>query len=223
MSFFGLRQHVWKFLLHSKMYSRQGLSEIFSTFIEFQSDRFDGWLVDARLRKNFEKHRAQLSEEFSEDLWLSHWYQLWHQQADGYALGHLSAYLQETCYWSAQRVMRAIGHGPYGLSDCFQWANVAVKKVLAGYEPGRGSLKGYAGLVYGSLLKDTLRQRQAADICTDWTLLRRVSKRRFLESLAQVGLSEVAIAQYRLAWRCYQTLHVPTKDPSRKQRQSDKP
>lgn len=204
------------------MYSRQGLIEVFSTFIEFQADQFDGWLVDARLRKNFEQHQAQLSEEFSEELWLSHWYQLWYQRADRYALGHLSAYLQETCYWSAQRVMRALGHTPYGLSDCFQWANVAVKKVLTGYDPARGSLKGYAGLVYGSLLRDTLRQRQAADICTDWTLLRRVGKRRLLESLYQAGLSASAIAQYRLAWRCYQTLYVPAKETSRKQRQPDR-
>ena len=202
------------------MYSRQSLIDIFSTFIEFQADCFDCWLADAKLRRNFEKHRDQLTQkQSSEDFWSLYWHALWKQESDSSALGHLSAYLQETCYWSAQRVMRLLGHATYRLSDCFQLANVEIDRVLAGYDPQRGaSLKGYAGLVYSSFIRDTLRQRQEADICTDWTLLRRVGKQRLVTALRQAGLSADAIAQYRLAWMCYQSLYVPAKVPTRKLR-----
>ncbi|NEQ50069.1 MAG: sigma-70 family RNA polymerase sigma factor, partial [Leptolyngbya sp. SIO3F4] len=79
----------------------------------------------------------------------------------------------------------------------------------------------YAGLIYSSFLRDTLRQRQEADICTIWTLLRRVGKQRLVESLRHAGLSTNVIAQYRLAWTCYKALYGMAKVPTRKLRQPD--
>ncbi|NEQ53432.1 MAG: sigma-70 family RNA polymerase sigma factor, partial [Leptolyngbya sp. SIO3F4] len=167
------------------MHPRKSLLEIFSTFIEFEADGFSGWFVDVKLRRSFEAHQASLAKlDLSESVWSMYWYRLWQQEPDSIAFNHLSAYLQEVCYWSAQKTVRLLGHTSYCLSDCFQLASMGVIKVLEGYDPARGaSLKGYAGLIYSSFLRDTLRQRQEADICTIWTLLRRVGKQRLVESL----------------------------------------
>lgn len=202
------------------MHPRQRLIEVFSTFIEFQADCFSRWVVDLKLHRNFEKHHAQLLHKpLSESDWLQYWYTRWQTQAEEQALGHLSAYLQESCYWSARKTLRFLHHTPYQLSDCFQLASAETHKVLASYNPQRGaSLKGYAQFTYASLIRDTLRQRQEADVCTDWTLLRRVSKQRLLETLHQVGLSVSEITQYRLAWVCYRTLYSTAKAPTRKMR-----
>ncbi|MEM9908651.1 MAG: sigma-70 family RNA polymerase sigma factor, partial [Cyanobacteria bacterium P01_D01_bin.44] len=129
------------------------------------------------------------------------------EQPESLAGHHLTAYLQETCYWSAIRATRVLANSSYRLSDCFQLASAESNKVLIGYNPNRGiSLKGYASFAYPSLIRDILRQRQEVDICTDWTLLRRLSKKRITASLRHAGLSVAEIDRYQLAWRCYKTL-----------------
>ncbi|MEM9164927.1 MAG: sigma-70 family RNA polymerase sigma factor [Cyanobacteria bacterium P01_F01_bin.4] len=190
------------------MNSRQSLIEIFAAFIEFQADRFSGWVIDAKLRRSMEDCLASSSVTVtSEAFWALYWYSVWIEQPESLAGQHLAAYLQETCYWSAIRATRVLANSSYRLSDCFQLASAESNKVLIGYNPNRGiSLKGYASFAYPSLLRDILRQRQEVDICTDWTLLRRLSKKRMTVSLHHVGLSAAEIDRYQLAWRCYKTL-----------------
>lgn len=209
------------------MHSRQSLLDIFSTFLELRAEPRNRWAIDYRLRRNFEQHQTNLSERHpSEDFWVLYWYTCWKRRSDTLAVEHLAAYLQEAGYWAAQRAMRVLKHTSYGLADCFQLVSMATEKVLVSYNPQRGvSLKSYARIVYASLIRDTLRQCHEADICTGWTLLRRVGKQRLVESLRQVGLSETELAQYRLAWVCYKTLsdaaaREPTgklREPSREQ------
>ena len=203
------------------MHSRQSLLDIFSTFLEFRAAQSHSWVIDHKLRRNFEKHQASLSEEQpSEDFWALYWYTCWKRQSDALALEHLSAYLQEAAYWAAQRAMRVLAHTSYCLADCFQLVSMETEKVLAGYDLSRGvSLKSYARIVYGSLIRDALRQSQEADICTTWTLLRRVGKQRLMEALRQAGLSGTILAQYRLAWVCYKTLCGSARGPTRKLRE----
>ena len=202
------------------MHPRQSLIEIFTAFIEFQADRFSRWVVDPKLCRNFKHHQTQLTAaQSSEPFWALYWHARWKEQPRSLALAHLSAYLQEACYWSAQKTIRLLAHTPYRLSDCFQLASLEIHKVLTGYDPQRGaSLKGYARMALPTLIRDTLSQRQEADICTNWTLLRRVGKQRLLESLRHAGLSPTAMAQYRLAWVCYKTLYVSAKAPTRTMR-----
>ncbi|MEM9804462.1 MAG: sigma-70 family RNA polymerase sigma factor [Cyanobacteria bacterium P01_D01_bin.56] len=206
------------------MHPRPSLIEIFAAFIDFQADRFSRWAVDPTLRRNFQRHQTQLLEgRSSESFWSLYWHARGQEQPKSLARSHLSAYLQEACYWSAQKVVKLLGRTPYRLSDCFQLASLEMHKVLAGYDPQRGaSLKGYARLALPTLLRDVLRQRQEADICTDWTLLRRVGKQRLLESLRHAGLSSTAIEQYRLVWVCYKTLYVSAKGPTRTVRKPDR-
>jgi RNA polymerase sigma factor (sigma-70 family) len=199
------------------MHPRQELIELFSAFIQFEGDRFHGWVSDSRLRRNVQQCLKQnLSPQApstSESVWALYWYQRWvEEEASSRAslpLGHLSAYLQEPCYWTAVQATRKFTSIRYRLSDCFQIAIAEVHAVLERFQPRRGaSLKSFAMIAFSSLLRDHLRQRQEASFCTNLGLLRKVSKKRLLEALKHAGLPASTIAQHSLAWMCFNTLYV---------------
>jgi RNA polymerase sigma factor (sigma-70 family) len=199
------------------MYRRQETLEIFSTFLQFDADRFQGWATEPRLRRSMQSCLSQLTQsEISENFWGLYWYNIWQTQTNRLAQDHLSAYLQEVCYWAAQKAATAIESAEYRLPDCFQVAIAHLNKVLQGFDAKRNlSLKGYASLKFGSVIKDTLRQRKITDICTPWALLNKLSKKRFIESLLNVGLGTETIQRYVLAWTCFTTLYTPTEVPTR--------
>jgi RNA polymerase sigma factor (sigma-70 family) len=198
------------------MRPRQDLIDLFSAFMQFEGDRFRGWVQDGRLRRNMQRNLANCAsppQPAPEAYWVLYWYQRWTQPSDtatALAFGHLSAYLQESCYWAAERTVRKISDTHYPLSDCFQMAIAKVHTVLKRFKPERGaSLKAFANLVFPSLLAEEIRVGQEVTFSTNFGLLRRVSKKRLIEALRQVGLSPTEIAQYKLAWVCFNTLYVP--------------
>ncbi|MBV8887319.1 MAG: sigma-70 family RNA polymerase sigma factor [Chroococcidiopsidaceae cyanobacterium CP_BM_RX_35] len=193
------------------MRPRQAVIEVFSTFLQFDADRVGGWATDPKLRRSMLSCQAQLPQpETSKDFWVFYWYKLWQTQPDSLAEAHLSAYLQEVCFWTAQKTIASFSTGQYTLSDCFQMALTRVDKVLKGFNSQTGfSLSNYASVVFRSVLKDILRQQQEVDICTNWSLLRKLSQKRLVESLQNAGLTSETIACYLLAWNCFKTLYVP--------------
>ncbi|MEH2320957.1 sigma-70 family RNA polymerase sigma factor [Nostoc sp.] len=193
------------------MRSRQGITELFTTFLQLDADRIIGWAVDAKLRRNLLNCQGHLEHrETSEKFWVFYWYKLWQTQPESLAKGHLSAYLQEICYWAAHKIMKNISSVQYTVSDCFQMAIIRVDKVLKGFKPQMNfSLKNYASAIFSSELKEMLRQQQEIDISTNWRLLRRLSQKRLVESLQNVGFSPEIIQRYVLAWKCYQALYAP--------------
>lgn len=192
------------------MRSRQGITEVFSTFLQFEADRAIGWVTDARLRRNIRNYQNSLAQpESSENFWVVYLYKLWSNQSD-LAKGHLTAYLQESCYWAAQKTIGNVSTVQYTLSDCFQIAIARVDKVLLGYNPQVGfSLSSYASAIFSSQLKEMLRTQGEVDICTNWRLLRKLSSKRFVESLQNIGLGVETIASYVLAWKCFLAQYVP--------------
>jgi RNA polymerase sigma factor (sigma-70 family) len=72
-------------------------------------------------------------------------------------------------------------------------------------------LKNYANAIFGSVIRDTLRQRHEVDICSDWGLLRKISQKRLQESLQADGLSAETVTSYIAAWSCFKSLYVPTQ------------
>ncbi|MEM9450495.1 MAG: sigma-70 family RNA polymerase sigma factor [Cyanobacteria bacterium P01_E01_bin.6] len=195
------------------MRSRERLVDIFSTFIEFQSDSSIRWVVDARLYRSMQRQIAEWNEpQTSARFWVEYWYLLWQQgqavnKQNNLARGHLAAYLQEPCFWSATRFRQLLPQGVFSTADCFQIAIAEIDKILAGYDIQRAtSLKSYASLAYPRLLRDIFRQRKDAEISTNPTLLRRVGKRVFLEALSQSGQQPQMIECYRLAWMCFKTV-----------------
>ncbi|MCA1991570.1 MAG: sigma-70 family RNA polymerase sigma factor [Coleofasciculus sp. S288] len=197
------------------MRPRQEITELFSTFAQFEADRFSKWVTDAQLRRSMRNCQECSSEiSTSEYFWALYWYKQWQEQftpaqPTNLAGRHLSAYLQELCYWAAQRTEERFRSPRYGVAEYFQMAIAQVNKVLSGFDPKRSSsLKTYAKIAFPSLLKDILRQRREVDICKNWVLLRKVSNRRLVEALQNAGFSATEIARYRLACTCFRALYI---------------
>ena len=231
------------------MQPRQGIVEIFSTFVRFDSDRFTGWITDANLHRHIQ-NCLQSAPETSELFWVLYWHRQWQgkpgtgsgereevpsvighwsgtkdteqrtedqeqeiiqhptsniQNSADLALGHLTAYLQEPCYWVSRKM--AVSTNGQSVADLFQTAIARIHSILKGFNPQLSmNFKGYAEFVFSNVIKDTLRQRREADICTDWALLHKTSQRRLVQALERAGLDSQTIASYRLAWNCFKEL-----------------
>jgi RNA polymerase sigma factor (sigma-70 family) len=197
--------------IHAAMNPRTSILDLFSTFAYLEGDNFRRWATDARLRRSIQAC-ITTSADRSEGLWSLYWFQRWQSQSSPLAEPHLFAYLQESCYWVSQQMARRVQTSQYTLADYFQMANTDIHRVLNSFVLDRGSsLKSYASLVLTNALKDNLRQRQAVDICSDWALLRKWSKKRVIEVLDRVGIAEPEAAQYQLAWFCFKTLYTPNE------------
>ncbi|MBL1179348.1 sigma-70 family RNA polymerase sigma factor [Pantanalinema sp. GBBB05] len=206
------------------MNARQSVIEIFSTFIQFMDDSFIRWLPDLRLQRSMQRCLKEATESnpsgLSESFWALYWYRAWQQQPQSITTGHLSAYLQEAGYWVAQKATRQLPHSQYKLSDCFQIAIATVPNLLKSYRADQGaSLKTFANLYFGNILRDTLRQQRESNSRTDWGLLRKISQKLLIESLRAAGRSDDTIAAYRLAWTCFKLYCAPTQAPATRQLQ----
>lgn len=195
------------------MHPRQSIIESFSTFLQFEADSVVGWATDPKLRRSMQSCLARLRQpETTEKFWALYWYKVWQTQSAVLAGVHLSAYLQEACYWAAKKSMTSLYGVQYTLFDYFQIAIAQVEKVLKGFNPKQGfGLKNYASATFSNLIKETLRQRREADICTSWALLRKLSQKRLVEALHGSGLTSETIARYVLAWSCFRSIYVPTQ------------
>lgn len=206
---------------------RQNIVDMFSTFLRLEDDLPKGWMTDAKLHRAIQQAIAHHPEEkTSEQFWATFWHQCWRREqaastegSEGSersftALGHLSAYLQEVCYWSARTVKSHASTVRYSLSDFFQVAIGEVPKILTACDPnGHASLKTYANSAFGNLIRDFLRQRRDIDLCNDWGLLLKLSRKRLTEVLTAEGLDGDTIQRYILAWQCFETLYIPSKAP----------
>ncbi|NJM69837.1 MAG: sigma-70 family RNA polymerase sigma factor [Scytonema sp. RU_4_4] len=192
------------------MRPRQEITDMFSTFAQLEAGRFSKWLTDPKLYRSIQNHLERSSSALkSENFWALYWYKQWRSGFNNLARMHLLAYLQEPCYWVASKTVDKFTLSQYGLADYFQMAIAEVETILKDFNPEKcSSLKAYAIMAMPSRLRDILRQRKEADLCTNWALLRKVSKKLLLEALSEAGLSQSAIAQYRLAWTCFKQLYI---------------
>jgi RNA polymerase sigma factor (sigma-70 family) len=210
---------------------RTTILAIFSMFADVEHDRIQRWIPDPRLQRSMSRCLAQdLSEngsgdglnsiEKSERLWVHYWVRQWQSRAaqplspipqQDLSQQHLTAYLQESFYWAAQKITQRFPSISQSVSDLFQAASFEVPRLLQNYKPDRGSaLKSYATMVLTNILKDQLRQQREVDICSQWSLLRKVSKRRIRETLQHFGIAEPLTEPYYQAWIGFTTCYVPT-------------
>ena len=197
------------------MLPRQNTVKIFSTFIQFDYDRFGGWATDARLQRSMRQCLDKVARENSSNFWALYWHQIWQEQPQGLAKEHLTAYLQEVCFWSAVKTIQGFSSNQYTVPDCFQIAIARTDKVLKGFDRDRGfNLKSYASITFGNLIRELLRQKKEIDICSDWSLLRKLSQKRMDEALANAGLDFETSERYILAWNCLKTIYVPERASS---------
>ena len=198
------------------MQQRTTVIERFSTFIQFVEDRFDRWIRDSRLHQGMEEELAHGENASQPDgFWTLYWYKLWHRKAHDRAAAHLSAYLQEPCYWAIHSITQRFANVPWTLADGFQAAIAHTDRILKGYRPDYGSdLNAYARAAFSNLMRDQLRQQQDINICSDWGLLRRLSQAQLQRSLLAAGFTKTEPAV--LAWQCFKAIYTP--DPQRSTR-----
>lgn len=190
---------------------RQDLVEIFSTFVQFDADAFNRWVTDSKLRRSMQICLNHSPEESSDTFWALYWHRIYQTQASSLATAHVTAYLQEVCYWVAKKMAKNLA-GKHSVADFFQTAITTVNKILKGFNPKLSSnLKGYAELIFRSAIKKLLYQQQVANICTDWSLLHNLSHKRLVESLQAAGVNREMIACYVLAWNCFKELYAPAE------------
>jgi RNA polymerase sigma factor (sigma-70 family) len=189
------------------MRPRDLLIDQFSTFALLEDDRFRRWIGEPKLVRSMQQQLTNAISPADDRFWAIYWYrQLTHPLAQF----HLTAYLQEVCFWVSIEMGRRVQSTQYTLADYFQIANSEIPRVFNSFNPDRSSnFQSYARLVLTNTLRDLVRQQQAADVCSDWSLLRKVSKKRIGEVLAQLGIAAPAIAEYQLAWFCFKQVYVP--------------
>ncbi len=203
------------------MRPREQIIDLFSTFLQFESDRSSRWIIDPRLRRSMMNCQQQANESPTKSalaiVWAQYWHRRWQAQPDRLAEGHLSAYLQESCYWAAQkttpRTTASHTSSQYLISDCFQIAIAEVPRILKKCNSDHSlSLKAYATVSFSNFIRERLRRQNEINLCSDWGLLLRLSGKQLRESLENAGINAETIAAYTLAWTCFQTLY-PTKTP----------
>jgi RNA polymerase sigma factor (sigma-70 family) len=201
------------------MRQRTDLIEIFAAFLQFEEDRARGWVVDPRLNRNMTRS-IQAESRGGEDYWAAYWLRQYAQQAGNLnpvfyqTIGHLSAYLQETCFWAVNRVMPRVGSIQMKLSDCFQVAIADVPKLLAAFDASKPTgLKTYANTVFSNCLRDCLRQRREVDFCSEWGLLQKISRKRLLDALIASNFDAAMRDRYYVAWKALTTNHCAQASP----------
>jgi len=199
------------------MRPRQDITEMFSSFIQLENDRFSGWLTNIQLRTNMQNCLESYPEASQQqNFWALYWHKGWEagrdpdmQQSNSFAKMHLLAYLQEPCYQVSNRMVALATNSVYGIGDYFQMAYVEFETILKTFNPRKSSgLKQYFNMALKSRLRDILRKQKEADFCSDWALLRKVTKKCFVEALKNAGLSAVQIGEYRLALTCFKELYT---------------
>jgi RNA polymerase sigma factor (sigma-70 family) len=220
-----------------RMSPRQAVTDIFSTFLQFEAEGLQGWVADSKLRRSMQKQllgplehplehplesQAQAAR-WEGDTWALYWHRYW--QAGGAeqrrCQAHLAAYLQEACYWAAGQALPRVVSLRYSLADCFQLAIAEVPKILQAFVPHQAaSLKTYGRVAFGNIIRDALRREREIDICSDWSLLLKVSRKRLQAALQNGGLAADVIAQYLGAWQCFETAYLQSPPTAMRQRRA---
>lgn len=189
------------------------VTKMFSTFIKLEAGRFDDWITDPRLHRNMQSYlEVHPENQDTENFWVLYWYGTLRKQTAQLAERHLLAYLQEPSYWAVEYVTKRHTSVQFQPGDYFLIAITQFKKVLEDFEPKKGfKLKSFAQKFFLNILRDELRRRKEADLCTKWGFLRKVGQKRFVEALQNGGLSLAEINQYVLVRRCFRELYVATQ------------
>ncbi len=156
-----------------------------------------------------------LDPEAKENFWTQYWLkEALKENPDQLAKGHLSAYLEETCYWTAITTAQKLTNSGFTWMDCFQIARAAAAepmKFFAKYDSNRSRFHTYSQLKLKTAILETIRAGREKEKYSQAGLLRSLTKTLLKKSLEKAGIRESQLPQYLLAWRCFKEIYIPTK------------
>jgi DNA-directed RNA polymerase specialized sigma subunit len=208
------------------MKRRRDIVELFSTFLQLD-DHYDalgpGWEKSPRLASNITKI-IEIEPSAKEEFWAQYWLKesIKDSQTKSPAREHLSAYLEEACYWTALKIYQQLAAYQLRRVDCFlMLREVAANpvKLFKNYDYKSSSVKTYSQFPLKSAVLDEVRKGRELDKYTWPALLRAVTKKRLKESLHKANIKEPKMSQCLLAWQCFRDKYVPTKAAGSKQLQ----
>ncbi|MGB3205760.1 MAG: sigma-70 family RNA polymerase sigma factor [Crinalium sp.] len=215
------------------MFIRMRITSIekFSSFVEaYQTEGRQQiqWRKDLNLRKNFATEQKKIQQNIivdEENFWAEYWLQA--LKTDGknrLARNHISAYLEEACYWAAKKSLDRYQLLSISKEEAFwhyfQTAqektinSEKLLKIVNKFEPGNfnSSLKNYIEYRLKSAIIDAIYKEYRVGKYSDWGLLKRLTQRRLQDALKSVGCFEPEVSRYCLAWKnCFLEIYTPTQ------------
>ena len=168
---------------------RQNLRDKFSTFLSFSGEKnskITAWSPKAELRKNIDIVIASKNygEADDEDIALYFVQALRSQNSriSQVSRWHLVAYLQETCFFTCQVLLKKFDKKEILLEEIFQVANIVIceEKFFANYDPNQGKLSTYVSSAIKYKILDFL-SGDKSNARSVWGELYQMSATRFRE------------------------------------------
>ncbi|NES23846.1 MAG: sigma-70 family RNA polymerase sigma factor [Symploca sp. SIO3E6] len=202
---------------------------LFSQFIVSipeTGDRLIRWQPEPKLQQNMQR-LVELDREATEEFWARYFLKVLREElgvevsgGKGYAQGHLSAYLQQTCYSVALNLSRQYSSVDvfkqlYSEQDYFQKANLLVSNPVELLRNFRlelfSSIRGYAWKRLKGLVSNQIRREhppQNWGNYSDWGLLRNTCRTELQSALAG-RINQKQVAQHLLVWQCFKEIYTP--------------
>ncbi len=226
------------------MKKREDMVQKFSTFLSFGDSKSRlkaTWQVDPELERQM-KRLTQSDPEAKAEFWARYFLKTlrrvenegdtgtWRQgelreelSVSSLTVGrHLSAYLQEACFWAAQKSYQRfifLRH-KYPLEEYFQIANSATNlpaKLLKNFDFNypQTNLEGYARIAIIRFIANTIYQQDIEakkEKFSDYGLLKDLTKKELRESLQAKGINPLQIDSYCLVWQCFDEIFQPSQN-----------
>ncbi len=198
---------------------RKDTIEKFSTFLVLinQESYLGKWHIDVKLRKNMERilDDNQIEEEFLARSFLN----TTKINQDKLCSLHLSAYLQEIGFYAAKKVFQRVGNITLGLTwqDYYGFAAEKIAQpelLLSKYNPNREvKIVTYAQNKLEGKIADSAYSSLGWRLCSDWGLLRKMSKKAGRKALEEIGgLMGKSLEQHLIIWQCFQVIYAPNNN-----------
>lgn len=211
------------------MKKREDIVQKFSTFLSFgdyNSGQKTTWKADSQLERHM-KSLVQSDPDAKEEFWTRHFLKTLREvfpqegsqgTADTVKIArHLSAYLQETCIWAAQKTQQKFKflRHKYAIEEYFQiacsFANLPAKLFKNfNLDHPNCNLEGYAKTAILRFIRDKIYQQdiEAKRVkFSEHGLLKDLTNKELQEALVAKGFNQSQIDLYRLAWQCFDEIY----------------
>ncbi len=197
--------------------SKRGtIVEMFSTFLQLDQNSdliAPSWKSVATLEKSMIQ-QIKNNPNFTQEQWASYWLnEVLNNQQHNLAKNHLSAYLEEACYWMAWKVCQQLSTANITQVDCFLIAREVTAnpaKIFKNYDSSRSSLKTYAQFPIKRIIIEKIRTGSEVQGYSPTGMLRSVSKKELKEVLEKDHIKEPRFSECLLAYQCFRELYIPT-------------